>query len=88
MRSRDATRSAGISATALAPLNDAAEARERERDGSKAMAFDDLDQLVAAIVLSAQPGDHVVVMSNGGFGGIHDKLLDALGSRASRKAAH
>ncbi len=40
--------------------------------------FDDLDQLVAAIVLAAQPGDHVVVMSNGGFGGIHDKLLDAL----------
>ena len=27
----------------------------------------------------ARPGDEVVIMSNGGFGGIHQKLLDALG---------
>ena len=38
---------------------------------------DDLDALVAAIVAEARPGDHVLVMSNGGFGGIHDKLLHA-----------
>ena len=41
---------------------------------------DDLDALVAAVVAAARPGDHVLVMSNGGFGGIHDKLLAALGA--------
>jgi UDP-N-acetylmuramate: L-alanyl-gamma-D-glutamyl-meso-diaminopimelate ligase len=30
------------------------------------------------VARAAQPGDHVVCMSNGGFGGIHDKLLQAL----------
>ena len=38
----------------------------------------DLDTLVAAIVAEARPGDQVLVMSNGGFGGIHEKLLYAL----------
>ena len=68
---------------ALAPLN----IGHRARHGRKAVAFDDLAKLIAAIVVAAQPGDHVVVMSNGGFGGIHDKLLDALQARANRKAA-
>ena len=39
---------------------------------------DVLGDLVAAVVLAAQPGDHILVMSNGGFGGIHEKLLSAL----------
>ena len=34
--------------------------------------------LVAQIVRAARPGDHVLCMSNGAFGGIHDKLLVAL----------
>ncbi|AWH89220.1 UDP-N-acetylmuramate:L-alanyl-gamma-D-glutamyl-meso-diaminopimelate ligase [Limnobaculum parvum] len=38
----------------------------------------DLDALVDMIVRSAQPGDNILVMSNGGFGGIHDKLLAGL----------
>lgn len=46
--------------------------------GAKAQAFDDMDKLVQAIVHFAQPGDHVLVMSNGGFGGVHQKILDAL----------
>ncbi len=46
--------------------------------GSKAVVKDDLDELIAAIVAAARPGDHVLVMSNGGFGGIHDKLLKRL----------
>jgi UDP-N-acetylmuramate: L-alanyl-gamma-D-glutamyl-meso-diaminopimelate ligase len=46
--------------------------------GAKARSIDDLDALVQAIVTDARPGDHVLVMSNGGFGGIHQKLLDAL----------
>jgi UDP-N-acetylmuramate: L-alanyl-gamma-D-glutamyl-meso-diaminopimelate ligase len=37
--------------------------------------------LVAAITQAARSGDHVLCMSNGGFGGIHDKLLAALTPR-------
>jgi len=48
--------------------------------GARAMCGDDLERLVAEIVAAARPGDHVLVMSNGGFGGIHDKLLAALAS--------
>ncbi|PKO92653.1 MAG: UDP-N-acetylmuramate:L-alanyl-gamma-D-glutamyl-meso-diaminopimelate ligase [Betaproteobacteria bacterium HGW-Betaproteobacteria-1] len=44
----------------------------------KAATFDDMDKLLAAIVQSAEPGDHILVMSNGGFGGIHQQLLDRL----------
>nr|WP_197427755.1 MULTISPECIES: UDP-N-acetylmuramate:L-alanyl-gamma-D-glutamyl-meso-diaminopimelate ligase [Burkholderia] len=46
--------------------------------GDKARAFDDLHALVKAVTAAARPGDHVLVMSNGGFGGVHQKLLDAL----------
>ncbi|MEW6025635.1 MAG: UDP-N-acetylmuramate:L-alanyl-gamma-D-glutamyl-meso-diaminopimelate ligase, partial [Pseudomonadota bacterium] len=46
--------------------------------GDKARVFDDLDQLVAQLVADAHSGDHVLMMSNGGFGGVHAKLLDAL----------
>jgi UDP-N-acetylmuramate: L-alanyl-gamma-D-glutamyl-meso-diaminopimelate ligase len=53
-------------AEALAPL------------GTKARVFDDLDALVKQLVLDSRSGDHVLMMSNGGFGGIHSKLLDAL----------
>ena len=38
----------------------------------------DLDALVAKVIASARPGDNILVMSNGGFGGIHGKLLAAL----------
>ena len=38
----------------------------------------DTDALVAAIVAEARDGDRILVMSNGGFGGIHGKLLAAL----------
>ncbi|MDT7848635.1 UDP-N-acetylmuramate:L-alanyl-gamma-D-glutamyl-meso-diaminopimelate ligase [Methylophilus sp. VKM B-3414] len=44
----------------------------------KAQTFDDLTQLVAAVSAMAKPGDHVLVMSNGGFGGVHQKLLQSL----------
>jgi UDP-N-acetylmuramate: L-alanyl-gamma-D-glutamyl-meso-diaminopimelate ligase len=58
-------------AAALAPL------------GARARPVGDLDALVAAIAREARPGDQVVVMSNGGFGGIHAKLLAALGQKAA-----
>lgn len=49
---------------------------------SKTQVHDDLQQLIDAIVSQANAGDQVLVMSNGGFGGIHQKLLDALKSKA------
>ncbi len=52
--------------SALAPL------------GAKAIVEENLDILISAISARAQPGDHILVMSNGGFGGIHDKLLKKL----------
>ncbi len=45
---------------------------------NKASAFSELDDLVRAIAQEARPGDHILVMSNGGFGGVHQKILDAL----------
>ncbi len=46
--------------------------------GGKAMVEDDLSALIEKIVAAARPGDHILVMSNGGFGGIHEKLLKRL----------
>ncbi|MBI2961207.1 MAG: UDP-N-acetylmuramate:L-alanyl-gamma-D-glutamyl-meso-diaminopimelate ligase [Betaproteobacteria bacterium] len=46
--------------------------------GGKAACETDLEVLVAALSREAQDGDHVLIMSNGGFGGIHQKLLAAL----------
>jgi UDP-N-acetylmuramate: L-alanyl-gamma-D-glutamyl-meso-diaminopimelate ligase len=53
-------------AAALAPL------------GAKATVHDDLQELVKSVAAVAAHGDHVLVMSNGGFGGIHDQLLTRL----------
>jgi UDP-N-acetylmuramate: L-alanyl-gamma-D-glutamyl-meso-diaminopimelate ligase len=53
-------------AGALAPLDD------------KASIHADLGELVEVIASTAQPGDQVLVMSNGGFGGIHERLLRRL----------
>jgi UDP-N-acetylmuramate: L-alanyl-gamma-D-glutamyl-meso-diaminopimelate ligase len=53
--------------SALAPL------------GGKAVVKDDLNELIEAISSIATSGDHILVMSNGGFGGIHEKLLKQLG---------
>jgi len=46
--------------------------------GSKAVVEEDLGALIGQIAAAARPGDHVLVMSNGGFGGIHEKLLKQL----------
>jgi len=53
-------------ASALAPL------------GARAACHEDLDALIAAIAAASSTGDQVLIMSNGGFGGIHQKLLDRL----------
>jgi UDP-N-acetylmuramate: L-alanyl-gamma-D-glutamyl-meso-diaminopimelate ligase len=46
--------------------------------GDKAVVKDDLNELVESIVATARSGDQILVMSNGGFGGIHEKLLKHL----------
>ena len=48
--------------------------------GKRALCTDNLEALVAAVASEASSGDQVLVMSNGGFGGIHDKLLARLKS--------
>lgn len=53
-------------AAALAPL------------GERLQVFTELGALEAAILAEARAGDQVLVMSNGGFGGIHARLLDGL----------
>src|SRR5690554_4427562 len=58
-------------AIVLAPLN------------GRACAYDDLDKMVLAIGRAAQPGDAILVMSNGGFGGVHQKLLQQLQTQAA-----
>ena len=60
--------------TALAPL------------GARVRVENDLHQLVVAILEEARPGDQVLVMSNGGFGGIHQLLLKSLSSRGTPAA--
>ncbi len=46
--------------------------------GARACVGANVDEVIAQVVAAAQAGDHVLCMSNGGFGGIHAKLLAAL----------
>jgi len=57
-------------AQALAPL------------GKQAQVHDNIPALVKAVVAASRSGDHLLCMSNGGFGGVHQKLLDALAAKA------
>jgi len=50
--------------------------------GAIATVDDDLTRLTAALVAESRPGDHLVLMSNGSFGGLHERLLAALEARA------
>jgi UDP-N-acetylmuramate: L-alanyl-gamma-D-glutamyl-meso-diaminopimelate ligase len=61
-------------AEALAPL------------GATATVSDSIDGLVARVVAAAKPGDHVLCMSNGSFGGVHAKLLKALEDKLGASA--
>jgi UDP-N-acetylmuramate: L-alanyl-gamma-D-glutamyl-meso-diaminopimelate ligase len=51
--------------------------------GSLAVVHDDLERLTAAIVGESRPGDQLVLMSNGSFGGLHERLLEALARSAA-----
>ncbi len=46
--------------------------------GKRALTDDNIDSLVGSIVKEAREGDQILVMSNGGFGGIHEKILKRL----------
>jgi UDP-N-acetylmuramate: L-alanyl-gamma-D-glutamyl-meso-diaminopimelate ligase len=49
--------------------------------GAQAIVCDSIDKLVSRVVAAAKPGDHILCMSNGSFGGVHAKLLAALAAR-------
>jgi UDP-N-acetylmuramate: L-alanyl-gamma-D-glutamyl-meso-diaminopimelate ligase len=57
-------------------------AKSLEPIGTKTGVFEDLDAMVNAIVAMSKPGDQILVMSNGGFGGVHGKILAKLAERA------
>jgi UDP-N-acetylmuramate: L-alanyl-gamma-D-glutamyl-meso-diaminopimelate ligase len=59
-------------AGALAPL------------GARAHLSPDLDALLAGLAGELRAGDHALLMSNGGFGGLHQRLLQALRARGAR----
>jgi UDP-N-acetylmuramate: L-alanyl-gamma-D-glutamyl-meso-diaminopimelate ligase len=46
--------------------------------GAKAQVSDSIDGVIAQVLAAARPGDHVLCMSNGSFGGLHGRLLEAL----------
>jgi UDP-N-acetylmuramate: L-alanyl-gamma-D-glutamyl-meso-diaminopimelate ligase len=54
---------------------------ELGQSGVNARHIPSVDDIVATVAHEAESGDVVVIMSNGGFGGIHQKLLQALGGR-------
>jgi UDP-N-acetylmuramate: L-alanyl-gamma-D-glutamyl-meso-diaminopimelate ligase len=49
--------------------------------GNRAYVADTVDGVIAQVLGEVQPGDHILCMSNGGFGGIHLKLEQALKQR-------
>ena len=56
-----------------------------KRHGRDAAVFADSDEIVRDLVERAGPHDVIAVLSNGTFGGIHAKLLAALGQRSSSR---
>ena len=53
--------------------------------GTRASVVQDLDALADAVMSELRRGDHVLVMSNGGFGGFHEKLIDRLERNAASR---
>jgi UDP-N-acetylmuramate: L-alanyl-gamma-D-glutamyl-meso-diaminopimelate ligase len=54
--------------------------------GQRAHVAEDLDTLVSGLARELIAGDHALIMSNGGFGGVHARLLEALTARAGARA--
>jgi UDP-N-acetylmuramate: L-alanyl-gamma-D-glutamyl-meso-diaminopimelate ligase len=55
--------------------------------GARGHAVPDVDKLAADLAQALKPGDHALIMSNGGFGGLHGKLLANLEARFGRNQA-
>jgi len=55
--------------------------RSIEASGGHGRLIGSVAEIVSALAAEARAGDQVVVLSNGGFGGIHEKLLQALAAR-------
>lgn len=49
--------------------------------GGRGRLAQDIGDLTRQLARAVRPGDHVLIMSNGGFGGLHQRLLDALTAR-------
>jgi UDP-N-acetylmuramate: L-alanyl-gamma-D-glutamyl-meso-diaminopimelate ligase len=62
-------------------------AKAFEPIGTRAGIFGDLEAMVDAIIAVSKPGDHVLAMSNGGFGGVHGKILARLAQKVMKPAA-
>ena len=54
--------------------------------GTRAAIYQDVEPMAEALAMVLRPGDHVLIMSNGGFGGIHERLMARLAA-APRAAA-
>ena len=61
-------------------------AKAFEPIGTKTGIFTDLNAMIDAILVMARSGDQILVMSNGGFGGVHGKILAKLAEREMRSA--
>jgi UDP-N-acetylmuramate: L-alanyl-gamma-D-glutamyl-meso-diaminopimelate ligase len=57
--------------------------RDLSSRGQSAREAESLEDIVSTIVREHRPGDRVVLMSNGGFGGIHQRLLRAIADAAN-----
>ena len=53
--------------------------------GTRAEEFADIDLLANTVVNEAKPGDHILIMSNGGFADVHQRILDQLHINSSHK---
>jgi UDP-N-acetylmuramate: L-alanyl-gamma-D-glutamyl-meso-diaminopimelate ligase len=54
--------------------------------GNRAEDFADVEKLANAVVMAAKPGDHILIMSNGGFGGVHQRILTQLHHHSQHKS--
>src|SRR5947208_6761908 len=85
-RGADETIISQPTAIAKVPENERIDAKRMAQDiadaGTRARWMESPDAIVLALAKETPAGDVVLAMSNGGFGGLHDKLLEALGTRA------
>jgi UDP-N-acetylmuramate: L-alanyl-gamma-D-glutamyl-meso-diaminopimelate ligase len=55
--------------------------------GTRSYTHVDMGTMIETLARNLSPGDHVLVMSNGGFGGVHDKLLERLRAQPRKVSA-